>query len=507
MDASEEWGLKFRASRFAAVLAWALGCLAFASSAAQAATLHVIDSGDSGAGTLRTVIGSAGAGDTVVVDSGFNPSLTSGEIAIDKDLTIEGQGAANTTVTANNSSRIFNIGSITPGITVLVKDIKLQGGEAPEGSLNIAGMGGAGGDGGAISNAGTLTISNSTLQLNAAGTGGIGSPGGDGGDGGAISNSGALTISNSTLQGNTAGKGGDGFMAGGVGGNGGAISNSGALTISNSTFQGNAAGAGGKGGNCNCNAFTGGNGGNGGAIANSSGTPTILSSTLSGNAAGTGGLGGDNQGGATTGGGNGGNGGNGGALWASAAIGVGNSILSSNAFGSGGAGGSGIPAGTAGSNGSNANCDGSVTDNLYNIAFISVGDRGGCPVTFLNGDPNLAALANNGGPTQTMALGAGSVAIDNALANCPATDQRGFTRPQAPGLCDSGAFELDGVAPSPPTPPPPPSPSPLPSPSPPAVSAGTGPTGLQATALKRCFKKKFRGHRKRCRKKAKKLPV
>lgn len=51
-------------------------------------------------------------------------------------------------------------------------------------------------------------------------------------------------------------------------------------------------------------------------------------------------------------------------------------------------------------------------------------------------------LTNNGGPTQTLALLAGSPAIDSALAiNCSATDQRGVTRPQGPG-CDIGAFEV-----------------------------------------------------------------
>src|SRR5262249_20409588 len=52
------------------------------------------------------------------------------------------------------------------------------------------------------------------------------------------------------------------------------------------------------------------------------------------------------------------------------------------------------------------------------------------------GDPGLAALADNGGPTATMALQPGSPAIDNADgALCPATDQRGVARPQGAG-CD-----------------------------------------------------------------------
>jgi hypothetical protein len=66
-------------------------------------------------------------------------------------------------------------------------------------------------------------------------------------------------------------------------------------------------------------------------------------------------------------------------------------------------------------------------------------------------DPKLGALAANGGPTQTMALTAGTPAVDAAGATCDAaTDQRGVTRPQGPG-CDIGAFEL-AVASTTPTP-------------------------------------------------------
>ena len=57
-------------------------------------------------------------------------------------------------------------------------------------------------------------------------------------------------------------------------------------------------------------------------------------------------------------------------------------------------------------------------------------------------DPVLGPLADNGGPTLTHALLAGSPAIDAAdAASCSATDQRGVARPQGAG-CDVGAFEL-----------------------------------------------------------------
>jgi uncharacterized repeat protein (TIGR01451 family)/CSLREA domain-containing protein len=52
-------------------------------------------------------------------------------------------------------------------------------------------------------------------------------------------------------------------------------------------------------------------------------------------------------------------------------------------------------------------------------------------------------LANNGGQTQTFALLANSIALNIATAaNCPATDQRGVSRPQGAG-CDIGAFETE----------------------------------------------------------------
>jgi hypothetical protein len=65
-----------------------------------------------------------------------------------------------------------------------------------------------------------------------------------------------------------------------------------------------------------------------------------------------------------------------------------------------------------------------------------------------NGHPvinaNLGPLQNNGGPTMTMALLAGSPAIghgNNRLA--PATDERGFKRLDEAGeMTDIGAFEL-----------------------------------------------------------------
>jgi CSLREA domain-containing protein len=78
--------------------------------------------------------------------------------------------------------------------------------------------------------------------------------------------------------------------------------------------------------------------------------------------------------------------------------------------------------------------------------FSLIGDGAGSGISNTNGnlmgvDPRLGALADNGGPTRTHALLAGSPAIDAASAtDSPATDQRGVARPQGAGD-DIGSYE------------------------------------------------------------------
>jgi hypothetical protein len=56
-------------------------------------------------------------------------------------------------------------------------------------------------------------------------------------------------------------------------------------------------------------------------------------------------------------------------------------------------------------------------------------------------DPLLGLLSKNGGTTATHPLLAGSPAIDAGTSEgCPATDQRGVSRPQGEA-CDMGSFE------------------------------------------------------------------
>ena len=89
---------------------------------------------------------------------------------------------------------------------------------------------------------------------------------------------------------------------------------------------------------------------------------------------------------------------------------------------------------------------------------------GTCPVASV-GDPVLGALTNNGGTTDTHALGPTSPAIGAASSDperCTGIDQRGVARPQG-GTCDIGAFEF-AAAQQPQQPQPQPQPQQLPPP-------------------------------------------
>jgi hypothetical protein len=90
-------------------------------------------------------------------------------------------------------------------------------------------------------------------------------------------------------------------------------------------------------------------------------------------------------------------------------------------------------------------CIGVVTSDGFNL----FGDTAGCGLTPAGTDqtgaaPKLGQLAGNGGPTMTLALLAGSPALDTiGTTTChamAAKDQRGVTRPQG-SACDEGAFE------------------------------------------------------------------
>ena len=78
-------------------------------------------------------------------------------------------------------------------------------------------------------------------------------------------------------------------------------------------------------------------------------------------------------------------------------------------------------------------------------ATYSIVQGGYTGIGNLNADPLIGLLQDNGGFTQTMALLPGSPAIDAGEdTNCPATDQRGVTRPFG-SHCDIGAYEYLGA--------------------------------------------------------------
>ena len=101
---------------------------------------------------------------------------------------------------------------------------------------------------------------------------------------------------------------------------------------------------------------------------------------------------------------------------------------------------------------------------VESFTALTGGTFTGTPIT---ADPLLQALANNGGPTQTMLPGEGSPALDAGSAVGLATDQRGLCRPfDLPAVSnfddagDIGAVEVGAQpCPEPPPPLPPGSPS------------------------------------------------
>jgi hypothetical protein len=86
-------------------------------------------------------------------------------------------------------------------------------------------------------------------------------------------------------------------------------------------------------------------------------------------------------------------------------------------------------------------CHDTLNDGGGNVQWPDVKESGNpdnpCTEGILFADPLLQPLADNGGPTPTMALGEGSPAIDIG-DGCPDTDQRGEPRN---GPCDAGAYE------------------------------------------------------------------
>ncbi len=416
-----------------------------------ATTVVVTNTNDSGPGSLRDALSIANDGDTIDATgvSGII-LLTSGELQINHNVTINGPGVGTLAVNGNAGYRVFeNFGSNVSisGFTITngLSDSNGGGGILNHGVLtlsdsivsNCATPTGNNHGGGISNNPGAiLTVTGSTINGNYAGCEG----------GGIYSSNAQLTVTNSTISSNFAtsrlacgGNGGGIFYNGGgtvivansvISGNGtlGAGGGMGSdlpggttATITNSTISDNSADGlcelcGAAGGILNAgqtltvtNSTISGNSARsqGGGISNS-GSLTVINSTLSGNSAGYFGGGGINNGGTAQ---------------------IGDTVLNAGAFG-----------------GTIVNQGGTVTSLGYNLASDDGGGVLTGPGDQINTDPMLGPLQDNGGPTFTHALSPGSPAIDAGDPNFtppPFYDQRGSSFPRVVnGRIDIGSFEV-----------------------------------------------------------------
>lgn len=415
--------------------------------AIPATTRVVTNTADSGAGSLRQVLIDALPGETIIFTFTLpnTITLTGGELVVIQNQTISGPVTPSLlTIDGNNSGRIFNL----VGGNVSISGLTIRNGNV-----------GPSGDGGGIYNNASLTLTNSIVISNYAGS-----------NGGGIYHSGAmLTLNSVTVMTNTSNAGGgmrsDGvtvfsnttFLSNTAVTTGGAMENFAPATLMSVTIRGNhafnAAGLYTQGG-----AMTIANSsiiGNAGSLQNggiaTGGLLTITNSSILSNTAGA-----SDNGGVLN---------NGGSLWLT------NVTISGNSAPNGAGGGllnfnSGVNfltnvtiyTNTANTGGGIDQFSGTVTLSNTILADNAGGNCGGLAVTSAghnldsantcslaaSGDltvtnPLLGPLANNGGPMLTHALLPGSPAINHGTnTGCPTTDQRGFRRV---GPCDIGAYE------------------------------------------------------------------
>ncbi len=472
-------GFGRRMARLAAALLPVLGtALLLWPGLASAATITVNTAADS-PGTQCTLRDAIKAANTDLTSNGCttpgsgtdtiqfqlpDPSTITLGSALDQisgDLNIQGPGAPQLTVSGNSLYRIFNISSAP---TVSISGLTVTGGSVV--ATGCTGSNPAAALGAGILNEGTLSLDRVVVSGNHATASDSGSFNLGCAEGAGIYNLGTLTLNQSTVSGNqasaTATGPGDGAIADGAG-----IDNAGTLAINQSTVSENTALAHITAG---ADAFA------LGAGIRNYGSATLTNSTVTNN-------------GEITPGGRGG-----GIYSQNASLVLRNDTISQNvASAQIGDGGNlyndpGFPAEVTAKNAivaealTSGNCGGPLPTSLgNNLSFESTGDTYPC-FTPGNGnvfdDPMLGSPQDNGGPTQTEAIGPGSAALD-AGSGCEATDQRGLFRGGTAGPCDIGAFELGATA----SPPAPPSPSP-PAPSPPASPAVTTPPNTTITKAK-----------------------
>ena len=350
-------------------------------------TFTVTNNSDSGTGSLRQAIINA---NTTAGNDQINFSLTgSSSYTITLAAALPNIVDANAVVGAGTAGTVTITGL---GASSLIIDANQgsysiftinTGADFTISGVTVTGAN-TSGNGGAFNNQGNLTVDSSIISDNNATI-----------YGGGIFSNGNLTVTNSTISRNASFEGGGVFNTGTLAVTnstlydntayiGGGISNSqGILTVSNSTLSGNSASG----------AF-----GFGGGIYNRDNL-TITNSTISGNSATSGG----------------------GIYNNSGAINIANTIIANSISGGDFAGNQPV----------------SSTNNLVEDGSISGA---------IAADPLLGPLQDNGGPTFTMALFAGSPAIgaaDGAISNTAPVnglDQRGYVRSSTtPSI---GAYEF-----------------------------------------------------------------
>ena len=191
----------------------------------QASILTITNTNDNGPGSLRQALVNANVGDTIDA-TGINGVITliTGELLVNRSVTINGPGADLLAVDGNAAGVVFQVMSTGP---VTISDLTIKNGHAGSGGgifnggvgtltiINSALSGNTADFGGGVYNGGTLNIVDSTISGNTANTEGAG-----------VYNPVTLTIINSTFSDNTS------QIAG-------AVFNTGTLVITNSTISNN----------------------------------------------------------------------------------------------------------------------------------------------------------------------------------------------------------------------------------------------------------------------------
>ena len=357
---------------------------------------YQVCSGAAGDCSLRGAISKANAAagdDTITLPAGTytltlagkgEQANATGDLDITQNLTINGAGVGTTiiqagTTTGNGIDRVLHIDPNYSGnVAVTLNNLTIQHGKL-DGEAFGAG----------ILNRDTLTLNNSVVKDNQTDSTMSGS-------GGGIASDISLTLNDSTVISNTAHNGA-----------GGGIFCNGTVTLTNSTVSGNTS-----------NDNQGFGDGKGGGVFNNGATLTLNNSTVSGNQAGTHGGGIFNDGGTlqlnystvanNTADSDANNSGDGGGIYYDNTWGGATNVKSS-LIGDNSLGGSG-----SGPDCSTTGASSSITSQDYNLIEATTA----CTITGVTThdvtgqDPSLAALADNGGSTQTHALPAASPAID-----------------------------------------------------------------------------------------------